>query len=238
VLADLTFEYRNRKYRCTPPDLIALGRAYAGFHLSDEAARCEGANQFKVTVEQVRNLFRGDSWIVRNCVVAVSASSNDGTAGVQRDASFAAWRKEVERLAHLVFASTQSVRDFWLGKSPSCSVEILEREHGGKKPCLHGSDAHCVERVTVPNHERYCWIKGDPTFESLRQAILEPEERVWVGRTPPRQARRWHVHGPSRHPLHPVARKRAVAAEPGPGRHHRGAGVREDGARRHPGDRG
>jgi energy-coupling factor transporter ATP-binding protein EcfA2 len=32
---------------------------------------------------------------------------------------------------------------------------------------------------------RYCWIKGDLTFEALRQAVLEPEDRVWLGTEAP-----------------------------------------------------
>src|SRR5262249_41350853 len=33
--------------------------------------------------------------------------------------------------------------------------------------------------------ERRCWIKAEPTFEGLRQILLEPEERVHVGTEPP-----------------------------------------------------
>jgi AAA domain, putative AbiEii toxin, Type IV TA system len=185
VLTALSFEFKSRQYRCTPADLLSLGRAYNPAEGAEHKCRCEGANQFKVTLGQVRDLFRSDAWIVRNCIVAVSASSNDGTAGLQKDASFAAWRKELERFAHVIFASTHSVRDFWLGRNASDNVQALEREYGGKKPCLHGSDAHCVDRVAAPEDERYCWIKGDPTFESLWQAVLEPEERVWIGRAAP-----------------------------------------------------
>lgn len=37
----------------------------------------------------------------------------------------------------------------------------------------------------MPDELRYTWVKGDPTFESLRQACIEPSERVLVGETPP-----------------------------------------------------
>ena len=185
LLASLVFEYKGRKYHCSHADLLTLGRVLNTSQKNDHAARCEAANQFKVTLDQLRDLFRGDSWIVRHCLVAVSASSNDGTAGVQQDDSFAAWRKEVERFAQVIFSPTQSVREFWLGKHPKCNGQIFEQEHGGRKPCLHGSDAHCVEKTPVPDRQRYCWIKGDPTFESLRQAILEPDERVSIGVAPP-----------------------------------------------------
>ncbi len=185
VMAGLTFEYKGRKYRCTPGDLLLLGREHNPAATRDDAARSQGTNQFKVTLDQLRELFRGDAWIVRNCIVAVSASNNDGTAGLQNDASFTALRREVERFAQVIFASTRSTRDFWLGKNASCDPNKLEAEYGGKKPCLHGCDAHSVSKTCTPDDARYCWIKGDPTFESLRQAVLEPEERVWVGPAAP-----------------------------------------------------
>jgi len=77
------------------------------------------------------------------------------------------------------------VREFWLGRNENCDVRKLETDFGGKKPCLHGCDAHNVERTCLPDDARCCWIKGDPTFESLRQAMLEPQERVSIGAAAP-----------------------------------------------------
>lgn len=185
VLADLTFEYKARKHRCSPAELAALGRAHNPALKDDGAARREGANQFKVTIDQLRKMFREDAWVSRNCIVAVAASSNDGTAGLQKNTSFTALRREVERFAQVIFSATPSVRQFWLGMNASCNLEMLEKEYAGTKPCLHGSDAHSVDKTVKPDDERNCWIKGDPSFETLRQAILEPEGRVWIGRTPP-----------------------------------------------------
>ena len=39
-----------------------------------------------------------------------------------------------------------------------------------------------------PDLDRFCWIKGDLTFESLRQACIEPDGRAFVGSEPPRGA--------------------------------------------------
>ena len=36
--------------------------------------------------------------------------------------------------------------------------------------------------------DRFCWLKGDLTFESLRQAVIEPAERVWIGTSASRHA--------------------------------------------------
>lgn len=184
VLTRLSFEYQGRQYACTTDGLTALGRAHNPTQKDAISARSEGANQFKVTVDKLRELFRNDTWVAQNCLVAVCTNSTDGTAGLQKDASFSAWRKEVERLASLMFSGNPKTRDFWLGRG-GLDRTALEREYGGRKACLHGCDAHEVAKVLAPDEERYCWIKGDPTFEALRQTLLEPDERVWVGRTSP-----------------------------------------------------
>ena len=77
--------------------------------------------------------------------------------------------------------ATPNDRDYWLGKKPGFGIDHMDTTYGGPKPCLHGSDAHRNDSVGTPDHNRYCWIKGDLAFESLRQATLEPERRVWIG---------------------------------------------------------
>ncbi|MDY4582906.1 MAG: hypothetical protein SPD81_08665 [Candidatus Faecousia sp.] len=44
------------------------------------------------------------------------------------------------------------------------------------KPCIAASDAHDVEEIA----KKFCWIKGKPTFEGLKQIIYEPESRVKI----------------------------------------------------------
>ena len=41
-----------------------------------------------------------------------------------------------------------------------------------------------TRRVGEPDGKRYCWLKGSPTFDALRQACISPE-RAYVGETPP-----------------------------------------------------
>ena len=185
AMLELTFEYQGSPYRCSPEEFGRLGRAHNSVIVDELVARSEGANQFKVSLDQLRKMFRNNTWVAENCIVAVAASNNDGTAGLQKDASFAATRKEIEAFADVIFASNPNTRDFWLGKHPDHDVDNLKANYGGRKPCLHGCDAHSVEKVCKPVEKRYCWIKGDPSFESLRQTLLEPEERVWIGESAP-----------------------------------------------------
>lgn len=44
------------------------------------------------------------------------------------------------------------------------------------KPCIAASDAHKIGEFA----RNFCWIKGEPTFEGIRQIIYEPESRVKI----------------------------------------------------------
>jgi len=63
--------------------------------------------------------------------------------------------------------------------------EEYVKEFFSLKPCIHGSDAHCYEKLFRPDKNRYCWVKSIPTFEGIRQMLFEPKERVYIGETFP-----------------------------------------------------
>jgi ABC-type lipoprotein export system ATPase subunit len=183
ILSLFTCTYDGRVWKCSESDLVSIGHLIEP-RADTEAALRLGAGQFKVSLSDLRALFRDDAWFQRNCLFAVAGSRNDGTSGLQSDDSFTLLRREIEQFADIIFASTPKQREFWLGRGTDDAAK-LERIYRGTKPCLHGSDAHALESVGNPPLDRYCWIKGEPTFESLRQAVIEPEDRVWVGDRPP-----------------------------------------------------
>jgi hypothetical protein len=187
ILAQLEFSFQGRSYRCTLDELRELGRAFDPKQADSRAALEAGAGQFKVGLDKLRELFGKEKWLEKNCLVAVSGSGVDGTLGLRKDDSFTATRREIEAFSDLVFSSHEKQRTFWLGKSESATADEIVAIYGSLKPCVHGSDAHESARVLAPDKDRYCWVKGDPTFESLRQVTLEPEERLWIGRNPPDQ---------------------------------------------------
>lgn len=153
ALLSLSFEFKGHQHRCCLADLAILGRAHNP-KITDQMAACrEGANQFKLDLPKFRDLFRNNRWVAENCIVGVSSKSNDGTAGLQNDSGFAALRKEIERFAHVIYCSNAKTRDFWLGKS-SNDVKTLEETYGGRKPCLHGCDAHSVAKTCMPDEAR------------------------------------------------------------------------------------
>jgi energy-coupling factor transporter ATP-binding protein EcfA2 len=184
LLRELKFDYRGEQYACDEADLIRLGKEHDPSITDDDAARRAGTNQFKVSPDALKQAFKSSSWAQDHIIIAVAGGSRDGTSGLRDpDGSLEATRVEIERMAHVIFSSQPAQRRFWLGQGPA-SVEQLEAKWDGRKACLHGSDAHELGAVGEPDVQRFTWIKGDPTFESLRQACIEPEARVFIGETP------------------------------------------------------
>src|SRR5208282_5217248 len=100
--------------------------------------------------------------------IGIAGGADDGSSGLQTDDNaFVARRRSIERLAHVIFGSSTKQREFWLGNG-SVSLQELWKTYGGPKACLHGSDAHERSRLGHPDDDRFCWLKGDATFETLR----------------------------------------------------------------------
>ncbi|MBL0707409.1 hypothetical protein JJE72_18085, partial [Sinomonas sp. JC656] len=192
-LRTLKFSYGRESYVCGREDLVRLGKAYNSSITDERAALAAGTNLFKVTLENLKQSLEESAWAQRNVIVGVAAGSTDGTSGL-RDVggSLDAVRVEIERIARVIFASSPAQRTFWVGDGP-LSVEDLTERYDGPKACIHGSDAHKLTDVGNPAENRYTWIKGDATFEALRQACLEPKERVVVAEQPPNGALNYRV---------------------------------------------
>ncbi len=184
LLSGLSFWWRDKKCHCSYDQLVAIGRESDPKIIDDRLAFEAGANQFKVEYEYIHETFLRDKWFKENCLIATSAGA-DGTSGLQNDDSFRGVRESVERLSQIVFSSNESTRRFWLGETAKADVGYIERLYGGLKPCLHGSDAHGFDRVGTQKDRKYCWIKGDLTFDGIRQAVVEPRERVHIGENSP-----------------------------------------------------
>lgn len=187
LLGHLAYTVLGDTFHCTRTDLIRLGRKHAGGSLDDQAAYKAGVNQFKVSPEGLLSELQSNEWMRANVLIAVVAGSRDGTSGVQEgDASLASLRAELERRSHVIFGAQPKLVDFWLGRGSASRQELLQR-WGGPKPCIHGSDAHKLDDVGNPDRDRFCWLKGSVTFDTLRQTSLEPS-RAHIGPEPPRGA--------------------------------------------------
>jgi len=72
---------------------------------------------------------------------------------------------EIERKCQILLARPQD-REYFLNTD--------RYEKAIAKPVFYCSDAHKIEDIG----KNYCWVKAKPTFEGLRQAIIEPDLRV------------------------------------------------------------
>ena len=183
ILSRLTFSAYEDRFVCTRGDLIRLGQRAKPNIRDEQAALREGATQFKVSFSQLREVIRESDWAKQNILVAVAGGSRDGTSGL-REGADATLRQEIEAFSHVIFSSSPAQREFWLGKLGATENELRTR-YGGLKPCLHGSDAHQESEVGEPEKDRFSWVKGGIEFDSLRQACIDPADRVHVGPKPP-----------------------------------------------------
>ena len=186
LLSRVHFTVQADRYDCTRSELIRLGKAADPDIVEDNAALAYGANQFKVNFREFREVLDESAWARANILVGVAGGATDGTSGV-REAADQTMRREIERFADVIFASSVAQREFWLGDR-AMSAEDICKTYRGLKPCLHGSDAHKIEDVATPFGDRFSWIKGGLEFDALRQACIDPRGRAFVGSEAPGSA--------------------------------------------------
>lgn len=181
-LGSLEFTWSERVYRADRAGLILLGRDFLSTPGLDEVGALRaGVEQFKVNFESLRRAIRTDQWARSSLLVAVAGGQGDGTSGMRMaNGSFNARRQSIEGLADIVFSGNPQQVAFWLGQRAD-SPETLERLYGGMKPCLHGSDGHDAASLGVPDGDRYTWLRGDPTFDTLKLVCLAPGSRCHIG---------------------------------------------------------
>jgi energy-coupling factor transporter ATP-binding protein EcfA2 len=184
ALGRLDWEYQKRRYSCLPDQLRALGRAFDPKLTDDRAALAMGVTQFKVDFTTFRDWFKKERWLQENAIVAVAAG-DDGLSGFQKDGAWAGFREEITRFSQILFSGRLGEREFWIGRTGSDLDFATMERLGGPKPVVQGSDAHKLADLFNPKMDRFCWIKADTTFEGLRQILYEPEDRVFIGPTPP-----------------------------------------------------
>lgn len=183
ALKNLKTKYNGQTYGCIRDELIEYGKAHNPTITDDDLAYKEGIGQFKPSYNDVFKWLGEERWLRENSLIGIS-NGKDGISGLPAS-GFSATRDELLRNSDFVFSSFSNDREYYLGKKTGIPESEIYRMYGGLKPCLHGSDAHTIDKLFLPDLNRYCWIKADPTFEGLRQILWEPESRVYIGETSP-----------------------------------------------------
>ncbi len=121
-------------------------------------------------------------------------------------------RKQLLQMAHAIFSANPKTREFCLGLRHATPTEFKE-EFKSIKPCLWGCDAHGYsDRFLAPDMDRYCWIKGDVTWEGLKQVLFEPADRVVIQANSPEATK--SIHTISRVSIPPTAIRPSLSIGP------------------------
>jgi ElaB/YqjD/DUF883 family membrane-anchored ribosome-binding protein len=138
-----------------------------------------GCMNITVSLENIIDILREKKSIFDGKYLLVLAESD--WSSIKWDDQDHLTRKNILVRSHAIFSSNENTRKWALGKDTeyACPDDFV-KEFGSLKPCIHGSDAHCFEKLCKPDEDRFCWIKADPTFEGLKQIVCEPDERVKV----------------------------------------------------------
>ena len=176
----LTFSYSGSNYSATKNELIRFGKSIDK-DLDDSNAYKKGVNDFLLSLDNLRQVFKKDPDLRKHTIIGVANKTNDGVSGLGNSANgqTRTLRNAIYEFVDVIFSSQPSDIDYFSGRK-SDSIEELIKKYGRIKPCIHGCDAHSLEKIFEPDLKRYCWIKSDPTFEGLLQIIYEPLERVRI----------------------------------------------------------
>ena len=189
----LKFQSGDREYGGSKEELILLGKSLGA--KTDEEAYLKGIDSFILSYKDVYELFQKDQNLRENTLIGVSNKSTDGASGIDRGENggqLVATKRAVYKLCDFIFSANAKDIKYFCGKGVD-SVEAVIHNYGSLKPCFHGSDSHSLEKIFEPNDKKYCWIKADPTFNGLKQAIYEPEVRVRISETKPEEKYGYHV---------------------------------------------
>lgn len=195
------FDNGTRKFTAARGELINLGISILGNANKEEAYR-KGIEQFVPTMDGIKEVFKNDPELREKTLIGITNGSGDGVSGAVNNESYldeenkssqlTAVRQSLYKFADFIFSSNARDIEYFLGMGVD-SEEEVKQKCGSLKPCLHGSDAHCIEKLFEPDEKRYCWIKADPTFNGLRQIIYEPKARVKISTLKPETKVGYHV---------------------------------------------
>ncbi|WP_199153353.1 TrlF family AAA-like ATPase [Chromobacterium sp. ASV23] len=163
---------------------------------SDEKALLAGAVIAEINADSYREAIRK----VPNdhAIGLMPFDTNDGLAEV-------AWQEHYAYVMNLFRTSpifeTRDIdlRGAFVGEQTQGNVKYFQNFQAGLRNiprlAVSGSDAHCFVGTAGDNNKRgygdfpsgkRTWIKADPTFHGLKQAILEPAKRSFIGDKPPK----------------------------------------------------
>jgi len=147
-----------------------------------------GCMTAKVKLEDIKHRLSKDGRFSGNYLLVLAEENLPEWDGQDH-----ATRKQLIQMSHAIFSSNGGTREFYLGKKHKTEEEYIY-EFKSFKPCLWGCDSHGFEqRFLEPDNKRYCWIKGEISWEGLRQVLFEPEHRVRIQQNNPEHTKSYYT---------------------------------------------
>ncbi|HFC8456905.1 TPA: TrlF family AAA-like ATPase [Neisseria subflava] len=125
--------------------------------------------------------------------------TNDGLVEVKWQEHYAYAMKLFQSSLIFETRNNTDLRAAFVGEKTSGNAKYFDSFQSGLKNisrlAVSGSDAHCFIGEQGNNNKRgygdfpsnkKTWIKAEPTFKGLQQAILEPAKRSYIGEKPPK----------------------------------------------------
>jgi len=189
----LSMSYSTTNYSAAKNELIRLGKN-GDETLDNKVAYKNGIELFVPELSTIKKVFEEDEDLRKNTLIFVSNSTGDGVSGAvnhsdyiteDKTSQLTAFRRDIYHFVDGIFSAKPSDIKYFSGTKESCPPDVVIKECGSLKPCIHGSDAHSNEKIFEPDEHKYCWIKANPTFNGLKQIIYEPTERVKISQIMP-----------------------------------------------------
>ena len=177
----------TRKWQALPTknSLADLGKLIIESVPSDKRGQfgvplSEGFNNLCTPLDAIHNAL--DSHYFKNKYV--TAVGKTEWADIKWNDHSIADKKTIINGAHLVFTASESVPHWDKSRRSLQQAEVNCR-------LLDCSDAHVFRTAAHKDRIGQCltWVKADPTFEGLRQLLVEFDERHFVGEVPIQEER-------------------------------------------------
>ncbi|HEX4996922.1 MAG TPA: AAA family ATPase [Terriglobia bacterium] len=167
----------------TPESLKELGQMIIGAAPVDKRAAYgsplqEGFNNLCVSLESIKNALAKHP-LANRYLLAVGKTEWDN---MKWDDQSIAEKRNVINGVELVFTASPSPEAYGNARKRLTEAKVNDR-------LLDCSDAHALSTSEDKDRIGNCftWIKADSTFEGLRHAVTEFDERVFVGDLPPKR---------------------------------------------------